>query len=68
MGPAPEYKFLCAVNPVGNYYPGGLQAIPSMVMSDYDRAAPMGIGGVKVSRYTINLETGPYLATKFSTS
>ena len=28
------------VNPVGNYYAGGLKAIPSMVMTEYDRAAP----------------------------
>ena len=25
LGPAPEYKFIVAVCPVGNYYAGGLQ-------------------------------------------
>ena len=47
LGPAPEYKFIVAVSPVGNYYAGGLQAIPGMVMTKYDRAAGRGIGGVK---------------------
>jgi branched-chain amino acid aminotransferase len=49
LGPAPEYKFIVAVNPVGNYYAGGLKAIPGLVMTKYDRAAGRGIGGVKAA-------------------
>lgn len=47
LGAAPEFKFLVAVNPVGNYYAGGLQAIPGLVAEKYDRAAGRGLGSVK---------------------
>jgi branched-chain amino acid aminotransferase len=47
LGMAPEYKFIVAVNPVGDYYSGGLSALDGMVQTDYDRAAGKGIGGVK---------------------
>ena len=47
LGMAPEYKFIVTVNPVGDYYSGGLTALNGMVQTDYDRAAGKGIGGVK---------------------
>ena len=47
LGKAPEYKFIVAVNPVGDYYSGGLTALNGLVQEKYDRAAGKGIGGVK---------------------
>ncbi|WDE96796.1 branched-chain amino acid aminotransferase [Lentisphaera profundi] len=47
--PAEEYTFIMLVVPVGSYYKGGLQSVPALVMEDYDRAAPMGIGHVKAA-------------------
>eukprot|EP00042_Codosiga_hollandica_P042361 m.387419 g.387419 ORF g.387419 m.387419 type:complete len:361 (-) comp56314_c0_seq10:220-1302(-) len=47
LGPAPEYKFIVAVCPVGSYYKGGLSGVSGLVMQDYDRAAPLGTGHVK---------------------
>ena len=47
--PADEYTFILLVVPVGAYYKGGLQAVPALVMEDYDRAAPMGTGHVKAA-------------------
>lgn len=47
LGKAPEYKFIVAVNPVGDYYAGGLSALDGLVQEKYDRAAGKGIGGVK---------------------
>lgn len=45
--PAPEYLFGIFVTPVGPYFKGGM-APCHFVISDYDRAAPRGTGGVKV--------------------
>lgn len=39
LGAAPEYKFTVAVNPVGDYYSGGLAALDGLVMTEYDRCA-----------------------------
>ena len=39
--------FLCFCCPVGAYFKGGL-APSNFITTDYDRAAPMGTGGVKV--------------------
>ena len=47
LGAAPEYKFTVAVNPVGDYYSGGLAALDGLVMTEYDRAAARGTGAVK---------------------
>nr|WP_313794939.1 branched-chain amino acid aminotransferase [Fundicoccus culcitae] len=45
--PAKEYLFSIFVTPVGLYFKGGLK--PSkFVVSDYDRAAPLGTGANKV--------------------
>ena len=49
VGPAPEYTFLIFVMPVGAYYKGGLHPVKAVVLDDYDRAAPLGVGGIKVA-------------------
>jgi len=46
--PADEYVFLVLVVPVGAYYKGGLSPVSAVVMDEYDRAAPRGVGSVKV--------------------
>lgn len=45
--PAPEYLFCIFCLPVGPYFKGGLTPV-NFIVSDYDRAAPYGTGGVKV--------------------
>lgn len=55
--PADEYTFLVLVTPVGNYYKGGLKPVSAIVMDGYDRAAPQGVGHVKVAgNYAADLE------------
>lgn len=49
IAPAPEYTFLILVIPVGPYYKGGLKPVRAVVFDDYDRAAPLGVGGIKVA-------------------
>ena len=50
LQPADEYKFLIMVIPVGDYYKGGLSTpVNGLIISDYDRAAPQGVGNVKVA-------------------
>jgi len=49
VAPADEYTFLVLVTPVGPYYKGGLQPVKAIVMDQYDRAAPLGVGHVKVA-------------------
>jgi len=50
LQPADEYTFILMVIPVGDYYKGGLsQPVNAIVVDDYDRAAPRGVGHVKVA-------------------
>lgn len=50
LQPADEYTFLCMVIPVGDYYKGGLAApVDGIIIEDFDRAAPRGVGNVKVA-------------------
>lgn len=50
LQPADEYTFLCMVIPVGDYYKGGLsKPVHGRLITDYDRAAPRGVGNVKVA-------------------
>ena len=50
LQPADEYTFLVLVIPVGNYYKGGLSSpVDAVVVEDFDRAAPRGVGNVKVA-------------------
>lgn len=44
-----EFTFLVLVVPVGDYYKGGLAPVTAIVMRDFDRAAPKGVGHVKVA-------------------
>jgi len=48
LGPASEYIFCIFVTPVGPYYKGGLTPVKAMVITEYDRAAPDGVGDCKV--------------------
>lgn len=45
--PAPEYLFIVFVCPVGPYFKQGFKPISLKVETEYDRAAPNGIGNVK---------------------
>ena len=50
LQPADEYTFLIMVTPVGDYYKGGLASpVDCLVIDDFDRAAPRGVGHVKVA-------------------
>ena len=56
--PAPEYIFTIFVMPVGAYFKGGLTPT-SFVVSEYDRAAPVGTGAAKVGgNYAASLLPG----------
>ena len=46
--PSTEYVFLIFVTPVGPYFKTGLKPIPLLVEESMDRAAPDGVGDVKV--------------------
>ena len=48
VAPANEYTFLIMVMPVGAYYKGGLKPVRAVIFDDWDRAAPHGMGDVKV--------------------
>lgn len=48
VAPAHEYTFLMIVMPMGDYYKGGIRPVRAIVFDDYDRAAPLGMGDVKV--------------------
>lgn len=57
VAPATEYTFIVLVVPVGPYYKGGFQPVSAVVLDDYDRAAPKGVGHVKVAgNYAASLE------------
>ncbi len=47
VGAAPEYIFTVFCTPVGLYFKDGLKPT-NFIISDYDRAAPVGTGAVKV--------------------
>jgi len=49
LQPADEYTFLIMVIPVGDYYKGGLSKVDCTIIDEYDRAAPRGVGSVKVA-------------------
>ena len=58
VAPAKEYTFIMMVMPVGAYYKGGLKPVRAVVFDDWDRAAPHGMGDVKVG--------GNYAASLFA--
>lgn len=49
LSPADEYTMIVLVIPVGDYYKGGLKPVSGIVMEEFDRAAPRGVGNVKVA-------------------
>jgi branched-chain amino acid aminotransferase len=49
VAPAEEYTFIIMVMPVGAYYKGGLKPVKAAILDAYDRAAPLGVGDVKVA-------------------
>ena len=49
VAPAREYTFIVLVMPVGAYYKGALKPVRSLIIDEYDRAAPLGMGDVKVA-------------------
>jgi len=50
LQPADAYDLLVLVTPVGDYYQGGLgKPAKAKVIDDYDRAAPRGVGSVKLA-------------------
>jgi branched-chain amino acid aminotransferase len=46
--PADEYLFVVFVTPVGPYFKTGFKPVHLVVETDFDRAAPLGVGDVKV--------------------
>ncbi len=46
--PADEYMFVVFVTPVGPYFKEGFHPVAIEVVRDYDRAAPLGTGHIKV--------------------
>jgi len=49
VAPSDAYTLLVMVVPVGPYYTGGLKPVRAMIHDGYDRAAPLGVGDVKVA-------------------
>ena len=57
--PATEYMFIVFVTPVGPYFKGGFQTTPFVIMREYDRSAPLGMGKYKVGgNYAASLVAG----------
>ena len=46
--PANEYLFMVFVTPVGPYFKDGFKPVNIMICREYDRAAPLGTGHIKV--------------------
>ena len=47
--PSNEYKLIIMVMPVGAYYKNGLSPVPALIQDEFDRAAPQGVGDVKLA-------------------
>jgi branched-chain amino acid aminotransferase len=57
--PAKEYMFLVFVGPVGPYFKEGFNPVKMQIIRDYDRAAPLGTGHIKVGgNYAASLRAG----------
>ncbi len=56
--PANEYLFMIFVSPVGPYFKEGFKPVDMMITRDFDRAAPLGTGSIKVGgNYAASLNT-----------
>lgn len=49
LQPSDQYTLVVMALPVADYYRGGLKPVPAIVIDDYDRAAPRGVGSAKVA-------------------
>ena len=59
--PADEYMFIVFVTPAGPYFKGGFQTTPFVIMRQYDRSAPLGMGKYKVGgNYAASLVAGQH--------
>jgi branched-chain amino acid aminotransferase len=59
VAPASEYMFLVFVTPVGPYFKSGFKPAPVCILREYDRAAPLGTGTIKVGgNYAASLVAG----------
>jgi branched-chain amino acid aminotransferase len=57
--PADEYLFLVFVSPVGPYFKEGFKPTDMMITREFDRAAPLGTGYIKVGgNYAASLRAG----------
>ncbi|GAP72282.1 branched-chain amino acid aminotransferase [Candidatus Symbiothrix dinenymphae] len=57
--PAKEYTFILFVTPVGPYFKEGFKTTPVVIYREYDRAAPLGTGCIKVGgNYAASLVAG----------
>ncbi len=57
--PSREYMFMVFVTPVGPYFKGGFQTTPFVIMREFDRSAPLGMGKYKVGgNYAASLVAG----------
>ena len=57
--PSTEYTFIVFVTPVGPYFKGGFQTTPFVIMREFDRSAPLGMGKFKVGgNYAASLVAG----------
>ncbi|GHT20824.1 branched chain amino acid aminotransferase [Bacteroidia bacterium] len=57
--PATEYTFVLFVTPVGPYFKEGFKTTPVVIYREYDRAAPLGTGTIKVGgNYAASLVAG----------
>jgi branched-chain amino acid aminotransferase len=48
VSPADEYLFMIFVTPVGPYFKEGFNPVNVQIIRDFDRAAPLGTGTIKV--------------------
>jgi branched-chain amino acid aminotransferase len=48
VNPAKEYLFMVFVGPVGPYFKEGFNPVKMQIVRDFDRAAPLGTGHIKV--------------------
>ncbi|MEI6899973.1 MAG: branched-chain amino acid aminotransferase [Bacteroidota bacterium] len=57
--PATEYLFVIFVGPVGPYFKEGFSPVKMQIVRDFDRAAPLGTGHIKVGgNYAASLQAG----------
>lgn len=59
VSPAPTFTFCVFCSPVGPYFKGGMKPTKMRVATDFHRAAPLGIGGVKaIGNYSATIYPG----------